>query len=448
MSFEFDRLEQAIGRMQELQARLEEQAFRDPLTGLPNRALLMARMQESLGRPQGSVTLLYVDLDDFKRINDEGGHAAGDAVLVALAERMRDCVRPDDVAARLGGDEFALLLEDVDDVHGEAVAARILEGLVDVVADGVRLSVGSSVGIASALAGSTTPEELMRQADVAMYRAKQAGKGHVRVWTPEMRDAGLHARPRAAEIRRALAEGEIEAHYQPIVALQSGEVVAVEALARWRHPRHGLLGPCDFVPAAEETGLVGALDRAILAQACRAAATVPGLAPAVHVNVSAAGLRSRELIGAVDAALAESGLAPGKLVLELTESVLATDEPLAVEVLGTLRARGVRIALDDFGTGYSSLAALRELPVDVLKIPKPFIDGSGRGTHDRALLSMLVQLGTLFGLQVVAEGIEREDQRALLRELGCELGQGYLLGRPVPIEALVGRAARPALAAA
>jgi diguanylate cyclase (GGDEF)-like protein len=446
MSFEFDRLEQAIGRMQELQARLEEQAFRDPLTGLPNRALLMARMQESLARAHGNVTLLYVDLDDFKRINDEGGHAAGDAVLVALADRMRDCVRPDDVAARLGGDEFALLLEDVDDVHGEAVAGRILQGLVDITADGVRVSVGSSVGIASAAAGSATPDELMRQADVAMYRAKQAGKGHVRVWTPEMRDAGLQARPRAAEIRRALAEGEIEAHYQPIVAMQSGAIVAVEALARWRHPRHGLLGPCDFVPAAEETGLVGALDRAILAQACRAAATVPGLAPAVHVNVSAAGLRSRELIGAVDAALAESGLDPERLVLELTESVLATDEPTAIEVLGTLRDRGVRVALDDFGTGYSSLAALRELPVDVLKIPKPFVDGSGRGTPDRALLSMLVQLGTLFGLQVVAEGIEREDQRALLRELGCELGQGYLLGRPVPIEALGGRVARPALA--
>jgi diguanylate cyclase (GGDEF)-like protein len=445
MSFEFDRLEQAIGRMQELQARLEEQAFRDPLTGLPNRALLMARLDESLSRAHGSVTLLYVDLDDFKRINDEGGHAAGDAVLVALADRMRDCVRPDDVAARLGGDEFALLLEDVDDVHGEAVAARILEGLVDVVADGARLSVGSSVGIASAPTGGATPDELMKQADVAMYRAKQAGKGHVRVWTPEMRDAGLQARPRAAEIRRALAEGEIEAHYQPIVGLQTGEVVAVEALARWRHPRHGLLGPSDFVPAAEETGLVGALDRTILAQACRAAAVLPGLAPAVHVNVSAAGLRSRELIGAVDAALAESGLVAGRLVLELTESVLATDEPVAIEVLTALRSRGVRIALDDFGTGYSSLAALRELPVDVLKIPKPFVDGHGRSPKDRALLSMLVQLGTLFGLQVVAEGIEREDQRQLLRELGCGLGQGYLLGRPVPLEALAGRVARPAL---
>jgi diguanylate cyclase (GGDEF)-like protein len=445
MSFEFDRLEQAIGRMQELQARLEEQAFRDPLTGLPNRALLMARMQESLSRAHGSVTLLYVDLDDFKRINDEGGHAAGDAVLVALADRMGDCVRPDDVAARLGGDEFALLLEDVDDVHGEAVAARILEGLVDIVADGARLSVGASVGIASAPTGGATPDELMKQADVAMYRAKQAGKGHVRVWTPEMRDAGLQARPRAAEIRRALAEGEIEAHYQPIVGLQTGEIVAVEALARWRHPRHGLLGPCDFVPAAEETGLVGALDRTILAQACRAAAVLPGLAPAVHVNVSAAGLRSRELIGAVDEALAESGLAAGRLVLELTETVLATDEPVAIEVLTALRSRGVRIALDDFGTGYSSLAALRELPVDVLKIPKPFVDGHGRAPKDRALLSMLVQLGTLFGLQVVAEGIEREDQRALLRELGCGLGQGYLLGRPVPLEALGGRISRPAL---
>jgi diguanylate cyclase (GGDEF)-like protein len=440
MSFEFDRLEQAIGRMQELQSRLEEQAFRDPLTELPNRALLMGRLEESLARPQGSVTLLYVDLDDFKRINDEGGHAAGDAVLVALAERMRSCVRPDDLAARLGGDEFALMLEDVDDVHGETVAARLLAGLTDVSAEGVRLSVGSSVGIASAPAGGATPDELMKQADTAMYRAKQAGKGHVRVWSPEMRGDGLAAAPRAAEIRRALAAGEIEAHYQPIVSLVTGEIVAVEALARWRHPRHGLLGPSDFVPVAEETGLVGALDRAILAQACRAAALLPGREPAVHVNVSPAGLRTRALIDAVDAALAESSLAPERLVLELTETTLSVDAPVTLEVLVALRERGVRIALDDFGTGYSSLAALRELPVDVLKIPKPFLDGRGRPDHERALLAMLVGLGPLLGLQVVAEGIEREEQRALLGELGCELGQGYLLGRPVPIEAIAAAA--------
>jgi diguanylate cyclase (GGDEF)-like protein len=441
MSFEFDRLEQAIGRMQELQARLEEQAFRDPLTALPNRALFVSRLEESLARDRGTVTVLFVDLDDFKAINDEGGHAAGDAVLVALAERMRACVRPDDLAARLGGDEFALLLEDVDDVHGEQVAARILEGLVDVVAEGRRISVGSSVGIASAAVGSASPDELMKQADVAMYRAKQAGKGHVRVWTPEMRDSGLAAAPRAADIRRALAAGEIEPHLQPITDLRSGRIVAVEALARWRHPRHGLLGPSDFVPAAEATGLVGMLDRAMLAQACRAAAAIG--APSVHVNVSGAGLRTRELVDAVERALDESGLAPERLVLELTESVLAAEQPLALEVLRELRSRGVRVALDDFGTGYSSLAALRELPVDVLKVPKPFVDGRGSVRHDRALLTMLIQLGRLFGLQVVAEGIERPDQVDLLRELGCELGQGYLLGRPMSVDALAERL-RPA----
>jgi diguanylate cyclase (GGDEF)-like protein len=441
MSFEFDRLEQAIGRMRALQARLEEQAFRDPLTALPNRALFVSRLQESLARGRGSVTLLYIDLDDFKRINDEGGHAAGDAVLMALGERLRACVRPDDLAARLGGDEFALLLEDVDDVHGERVAARVLDSLADIGLDGRHLSVRSSIGIASAAVGSTAPDVLMRHADTAMYRAKQAGKGQVRVWTPEMRDGALDSAPRAAEIRRALAAGEIEAHLQPIVSLATGEMVAVEALARWRHPEHGLLGPSDFVPAAEATGLVGMLDRTILAQACRAAASLPGVA--VHVNVSGAGLRTRELVGAVSTGLAESGLAPDRLVLELTESVLAADQPVALDVLRELRAQGVRIALDDFGTGYSSLAVLRELPVDVLKLPKPFVDGRGSPRHDRALLTMLVQLGTLFGLEVVAEGIEREDQRALLRELGCELGQGYLLGRPMPLAALAGAAPVP-----
>jgi EAL domain-containing protein (putative c-di-GMP-specific phosphodiesterase class I) len=262
-----------------------------------------------------------------------------------------------------------------------------------------------------------------------------------------MRSVGLSSL-RAAEIRAALDAGEIVAHYQPIVSLDTGRVIAVEALARWQHPRHGLLGPCDFVPMAEETGLVTRLDRSILTQACRAAAALPGIVPAVHVNVSGAGLATRELLEAVDAALAESGLAPGRLVLELTESVLAADQPAAEDVLGAVRALGVRVALDDFGTGYSSLAALRELPVDILKVPKPFVDGRGRSQHDRALLTMMVQLGTLFGLEVVAEGIEHPDQFALLRELGCGLGQGYLLGRPVPIEALASaasaRAATPA----
>jgi diguanylate cyclase (GGDEF)-like protein len=447
MSFEFDRLEQAIGRMRELQSRLEQQAYCDPLTELANRALFVMRLQESLDRPHGSATVLYLDLDDFKRVNDEGGHAAGDAVLVALAERLRSSVRPTDVAARLGGDEFALLLEDVDDLHGEDVAERIVAGMVSVDAGGRRLAIGSSVGIASAQAGAVDGDELMQRADAAMYRAKQAGKGQVRVWTPEMRSVGLSSL-RAAEIRAALDAGEIVAHYQPIVSLDTGRVIAVEALARWQHPRHGLLGPCDFVPMAEETGLVTRLDRSILTQACRAAAALPGIVPAVHVNVSGAGLATRELLEAVDAALAESGLAPGRLVLELTESVLAADQPAAEDVLGAVRALGVRVALDDFGTGYSSLAALRELPVDILKVPKPFVDGRGRSQHDRALLTMMVQLGTLFGLEVVAEGIEHPDQFALLRELGCGLGQGYLLGRPVPIEALASaasaRAATPA----
>jgi diguanylate cyclase (GGDEF)-like protein len=442
MSFEFDRLEQAIGRMRELQARLEQQAYRDPLTDLANRALFVARLQESLSRPEGSATVLYIDLDDFKRINDGGGHAAGDAVLMGLGTRMREDVRPTDLAARLGGDEFALLLEDVDDLHGERVAERILEGLAGIEVDERRLAVGASVGIASAQAGAADPDELMRRADGAMYRAKQAGKGQVRVWTPEMRAVGLSSL-RAAEIRAALEAGEIVAHYQPIVSLATGEVVALEALARWQHPRHGLLGPCDFVPMAEETGLVTRLDRAILGQACRAASALPAVAPAVHVNVSGAGLATRELLGAVESALSEAELAPDRLVIELTESVLAADQPAAEDVLGELRAMGVRVALDDFGTGYSSLAALRELPVDIMKVPKPFVDGRGRSQHDRALLTMMVQLGTLFGLQVVAEGIEHPEQFALLRELGCHLGQGYLLGRPVPIEALAPRPPRP-----
>jgi diguanylate cyclase (GGDEF)-like protein len=443
LSLEFDRLEQAITRMRELQERLEVQAFADSLTGLGNRAQFLRRLGESLRREAGGTTVLFLDLDDFKVINDEHGHAAGDAVLIAVADRIAAAVRPGDLAARLGGDEFAVLLEDVDDAHGEEVAQRLLAGLSSPVLEAERVWVHGSVGIASAVAGTVGPDELIRRADVAMYGAKESGKGQVRVWSPEMHPAQMTRAPRREEIAAALEAGELVAHFQPIVSIASGKVVAAEALARWEHPRHGLLGPATFVPAAEATGQVVAIDRVVLARACVAAAAWDGLdgrppaGAAVHANLSGSGLRSFEIVAEVEAVLAAAGLDPSRLVLEITESVLIGDGdvPMAVRALDALRDLGVRIALDDFGTGHSSLQSLRELPVDIIKVAKPFVDGAARTPHDRALMRMMVDLAALFGIDVVAEGIEREDQLAALRDLGCGMGQGYLLGRPVEVAA-------------
>ncbi len=438
MSLEFDRLEQAIRRMRELQGALERQAYRDPLTDLANRALFMRRVHESLTRPRGTSTVLFLDLDDFKRINDHAGHAAGDAVLIAAAERIRRCVRPTDLAARLGGDEFAVLLEDAGDRRGEEIGHRIVALLSESVGiAGQPCWVRASIGLASAGAGSGMhADDLMRRADIAMYRAKEAGKGQVRVFTADMHPNALTKAPSRDEILAGLEVGEFVAHYQPIVAVGSGEVVAAEALVRWNHPRHGLLAPAEFVPAAEATGTIPGIDRTVLEQACRDAAAwgeEDGYAPdaAVHVNLSGEGLRTSELVGVVEDVLRQTGLAPRRLVLELTESVLIAEMPTAQPVLASLRALGVRIALDDFGTGYSSLACLRSLPVDILKVAKPFVDGAGRTPHDHALLAMIIELGSLFGVSVVAEGIERQDQLDALADLNCDMGQGFYLGRPL-----------------
>jgi diguanylate cyclase (GGDEF)-like protein len=442
MSLEFDRLEQAIRRMRELQGALERQAYRDPLTDLANRALFMRRVHESLVRRSGTSTVLFLDLDDFKRINDHAGHAAGDAVLMAAADRIRGCVRPSDLAARLGGDEFAVLLEDADERHGAEIAQRIVASLAEAVTvNGQPCWVRASIGIASAGArAGMDADDLMRHADIAMYRAKEEGKGQVRAFTPDMRPNALTKAPSRDEILAALDAGEFVAHYQPIVAVDSGEVVAAEALVRWNHPRHGLLAPSAFVPAAEATGTIPGIDRAVLEQACREAAGWSrdgGYASdaAVHVNLSGEGLRTSELVGVVEDVLRRTGLAPRRLVLELTESVLIAEMPTAQPVLASLRALGVRIALDDFGTGYSSLACLRSLPVDILKVAKPFVDGAGRTPHDHALLAMIIELGSLFGVVVVAEGIERQDQLDALADLNCDLGQGFYLGRPLDREA-------------
>jgi diguanylate cyclase (GGDEF)-like protein len=402
--------------------RLEREAQSDPLTGLANRTLFLRRVEGSLARGSGMATVLFIDLDDFKAINDRAGHAAGDAVLVAAAGRIEASVRPGDVAARMGGDEFAVLLEDVDDHHGEQVAGRVLDLLAEpVMSDGERLWMRSSVGIATASAGSIDASELLHRADMAMYRAKEAGKSQVRVWFPEMEPAGEGAATGREELAAALGRGELVAHFQPIVALGSGAPVAAEALVRWRHPRHGLLGAASFVRHAEGA-LAAAVDREVLAQACGAAAR--GQLPAVHVNLAALDAAT------VREVLDSTRLDPARLVLELSEDTLAA---APADGLEALRALGVRIAFDDFGSGRRALDLVRGRPLDMIKVARPFVDGAGRAGHERSVLSLVVQLGGMFGLQVVAQGIEREDQRTALTALGCEFGQGYLLGRPLPL---------------
>jgi predicted signal transduction protein with EAL and GGDEF domain len=353
-------------------------------------------------------------------------------VLVAAARRIEASVRPADIAARMGGDEFAVLLKDVDDQHGEQVAGRMLDLLADpVTVDGESFWVRSSVGIATAAAGSLAADELLRQADVAMYRAKDAGKNQVRVWFPEMQPAAEGGASGREELAAALEHGEVVAHFQPIVELDGGTVVAAEALARWRHPRRGLVGAASFMRDADPD-MVAAVDREVLAQACGAAAR--GEVPAVHVNVAALQAAT------VRDVLASTGLEPDRLVLELSERALADAPPAGV---AALREIGVRIAFDDFGSGRGALDVLRERPVDIVKIARPFVDGAGRVGHERAVLSMVVQIAAMFEMQVVAQGIEREDQREALAALGCELGQGYLLGRPLPLPAFAAQTACP-----
>jgi diguanylate cyclase (GGDEF)-like protein len=403
--------------------RLERAALSDPLTGLANRTLFLRRVEASLARDAGMATVLFLDLDDFKAINDRCGHAGGDAVLVAAAGRIEASVRPGDVAARMGGDEFAVLLEDVDDHHGEQVGARVLDLLAEpVVADGEQVWVRSSVGIATAAAGSIDAGGLLNRADMAMYGAKAAGKGQLRVWFPEMEPAGEGAATGRDELAAGLANGELVAHFQPIVCLATGAVVGAEALARWRHPRHGLLGAASFLRGVDAE-LARAMDREILFQACDAAAAGGGV-PTVHVNLAfldAATVRD---------VLEATRLEPARLVLELGEAALRV---APAGGLAALRSLGVQIAFGDFGAGPDALAVARSTALDVVKVPRPFVDGTGRAGHERSVLAMVVQVGELLGVRVVVEGIEREDQREALLELGCSYGQGYLLGRPLPL---------------
>ena len=427
----------------ELQARLAHQAFHDPLTDLANRNLLKSRLEHALARVSRKgdpMALLFIDLDDFKKVNDTLGHEAGDVLLLALASRLRGCTRASDTVARLGGDEFAVLLEEMTEPRNAVdVASRIIEELSEPIeVAGRSVSMTCSVGIALGVNGTESAEVLLGDADMAMYAAKSAGKGCCEVFRPGLRAELLHELDREMELERAIEEEQFVLHYQPIVDLESDEIVGVEALVRWMHPEMGMLPPGDFIPLAESTGLIVPLGRWILVEACTQARrwqTAAGNESfQLSVNLSPVQFNQPRLVEEVSEALEDSGLPPECLVLEITENALMRESDTMRDRLEELKELGVRLAVDDFGVGYSSLSYLRRFPVDHLKIDRSFVQGAGDGPEDSALCEAIVRLGEHLGLTTVAEGIERPSQLEWFKGKHCRFGQGFYLSRPAPAE--------------
>ena len=440
---------QSVAALHTAVAEATHQSLHDALTGLPNRALFLDRLARASMR--GELSVLFIDVDDFKVVNDSLGHVVGDRLLTAVAERVLSSVRGQDTVARLGGDEFAVLLEGADETEAHGTAERVLAALrLPFDLPGHTVHVGASIGLVSS-SGEVQAEELLRDADVAMYRAKSDGKHRVVVFEQGMRDL-LQARTELeAELRLAIALGQFTVHYQPVVDARSGRVASTEALLRWEHPRRGLVPPGEFVPLAEDTGLIVPIGAHVLREACRQTAewrSTPGLGDlAVSVNLSPRQLSEPDLLDDVRDALEASGLPPGALVLEITESLLVSDVAQASTRLDSLKALGVRLAVDDFDTGYSSLSYLSRLPVDILKVDKSIVAGLSDGASAGKLAGAVLALAESLGLETVAEGVETLAQAAALVAQECTMLQGYLYSRPVPAATLpdVARALRDGL---
>ncbi|MBV9802598.1 MAG: EAL domain-containing protein [Solirubrobacterales bacterium] len=436
-----------VSERKAFEEQLAHQAFHDPVTHLANRALFNERVRHAVARTLRDgvgMAVLFVDLDDFKTVNDSLGHAAGDRVLLEVAQRVSASVRAADTAARFGGDEFAILLEDVHDPQPAVeTAERILESLGrPLQLDDNHLVIRASLGISVVEPGNATDaDELIRNADAAMYIAKAEGKGGYRLFEPAMHDRVVARLALRADLQRALERDEFELHYQPLVRLQDGTVTGVEALLRWRHPERGLIPPLDFIPFAEESGLIVDIGRWVLREGCRQAKALReqisgATLPTVGINLSVKQLFHADIVTDVANALAEAELEPEALTLEITESVMMTDTELAITRLMELRALGVRLAMDDFGTGYSSLSSLSMLPLDILKMDRSLL-AAGASPVTSGLASAVLSLGETFELEVVAEGIEYREQSATLNELGCDTGQGFYFARPMEPERLI-----------
>ena len=423
--------------------QLARQATTDSLTGLANRTVLLDHIASALARSERTARLtavLFLDIDHFKLVNDSLGHAAGDDLLITVAARLHDFLRKGDTAARLGGDEFVLCCEGLLS-YDEAVdlADRVAEIVGDPVAlDGEEISPTVSIGITCACDESRKPEELLRDADVAMYRAKERGRARSEVFLPSMRVRARARLEQQLDVRRALTAGQFRMNYQPVVCLSSNRLAGAEALIRWAHPRRGLVLPGEFIPAAEETGLIEPLGTWVLGQSIAEAAAWNRESPCEHgvsVNLSARQFASGQLPHVIATALEVNELEPRRLCLEITENLLVEEPEEVTSVLTALADLGVAIAIDDFGTGYSSLAYIKRFPVDVVKIDQSFVRGIETEGENRAIVEAVVGLASNLGLHVVAEGVETAEQLRIVRDLGCDFAQGFYIGEPMPPEA-------------
>jgi len=427
---------------------LSMQSFRDPLTGLPNRAYVLDRLRQvaaSVRRDDTSVAVLFVDVDEFKVINDSMGHRVGDRLLGSIARQLQACTGGSDVVGRLAGDEFAIIINDVDaEARGIGMAQTLNERFQASVSVGsLSLFVSLSIGIAASSDGHERPEELLRNADMAMHAAKRGGKSRFVLFDPEMNARAVHRQQLETDLRDALDRGEFRVYYQPLLDLHSGVFTEVEALVRWMHPTRGIISPADFIPIAEESGLIVPLGRWVLREACRQVRAWeldrPGSRPLiVGVNLSARQIVDPDLIGDVRAALLDSGLAPERLKCEITESLALDESITTTRGLSGLSDLGVRFAIDDFGTGQSGLSYLRRFPVTTLKLDQSFVRGMVDRAEDAAFVRAVIALARALNLEITAEGVETADQLHALEALGCDIGQGFLFARPMPPEAVVG----------
>jgi diguanylate cyclase (GGDEF)-like protein len=429
------------------EVELAHRVLHDPLTDLPNRTLFLDRLELALARlrrQQTSIAVLFIDLDNFKVVNDSLGHNAGDRLLVELGSRLCEAIRPSDTIARFGGDEFVVLCEDINEAHDAvAVGQRIVAAASEpFMLDGREMFVSASVGVALAIDCEATPETLLRDADAAMYRAKERGRGRVEVFDEALRTRIMERLDLENGLRRALQRDELRVYYQPEVSAAQGRMVALEALVRWEHPERGLLQPSDFVPLAEETGLIVEIGAWVLNEACRqvAAWRRDGANIDLAVNVSARQLVQPDIVELVRSALDSSGLPAASLCLEITESAVMRDPEAALATLTLVKELGVKVALDDFGVGFSSLAQLKEmLPLHALKVDRSFISGLADDERNSAIVAAVVMMATTLGLTAIAEGVETEAQAMQARALGCDVSQGFFFTKPEPAELMAER---------
>ena len=428
-----------------METELERLALYDPLTGLPNRALFGDRLRQVLSRRgrEAATAVYFLDLDRFKRINDSLGHGAGDAVLREVAERLASVVRPEDTVARFGGDEFTILCESVGGVlEAVAIADRLQRPLRNPLSlGGAELRLSASIGVALVEADDNGDgQHLIEDADAAMYRAKERGGARTELFDSAMRENAVRAMRIEQELQRALEDGELRLHYQPSVDLATWQVVGAEALVRWEHPKRGLIVPDRFLGVAEETGLIVPLGTWVLGEACRQLAEWQGRPETAHlhlsVNLSARELTHPDAVSTVLSAVRKSGIDPRALTIEVTESTAMADGDTGFRALRDLSSVGIRVAIDDFGTGYSSLEQLRRMPVDIVKVDRSFVSGMAADSTDREIVAAVVGMGRALKLCVVAEGIETPEHAEALRELGCDIGQGFLYAKALPVAEL------------